>query len=44
VKKQNWCSQIQELIKEFPNVYTDISHAEANQKTHKAILADIVGR
>lgn len=39
--QQNWCSQIKDLIKEYPNVYTDIAYAVGNSQTHKAFLKDV---
>ncbi|GLU53219.1 amidohydrolase family protein [Dyadobacter frigoris] len=39
--QQNWCSQIKDLIKKYPNVYTDIAYAVGNSQTHKAFLKDV---
>ncbi len=36
--QQNWCSQIIDLMKEYPGVYTDISYAVSNENIHKPIL------
>jgi predicted TIM-barrel fold metal-dependent hydrolase len=37
----NWTTCIKNLIKEFPNVYTDISFTLANKKANKRILQDL---
>ena len=41
--QQNWCLQIKELIRKYPeNVYTDIAYAVGNPDTHKAFLSDVM--
>ncbi|MBC7873810.1 MAG: amidohydrolase family protein [Ferruginibacter sp.] len=39
--KYNWTKCIKTLIKEFPNVYTDISFTLSNKKASKRVLADL---
>jgi len=39
--QQNWCSQIKDLMTNYPGVYTDISYAVANEKTHRPILKEL---
>ncbi len=39
--KRNWCSQIQELMQEFSNLYTDISYAVHNKKIHDPVFLDL---
>jgi len=41
VKKQNWCGQIQQLMKDFPSVYTDISYAVAKEEIHNLVFEDL---
>lgn len=41
VEKKNWCSQIQELMQEFSNLYTDISYAVHNTKVHAPVFDDL---
>ncbi len=41
VQKQNWCGQIKALLNDFPNVYTDISYAVHNIKTHDILINDL---
>jgi len=38
IRKQNWCGQIKDLMKEFPKVCTDISYAVHDPEVHKVIL------
>ena len=40
IRKQNWCGQIKDLMKEFPKVYTDISYAVHDPEVHKVILPE----
>jgi predicted TIM-barrel fold metal-dependent hydrolase len=41
VEKKDWCSQIQDRMREFPNLYTDISFAVFNPDVHKPVLQDL---
>lgn len=42
VNKIDWCTQIRQLMGEYPNLYTDISYAIHNPKIHKPILQEMV--
>jgi predicted TIM-barrel fold metal-dependent hydrolase len=39
--KKNWCTQIRELMMTFPQVYTDISYAVANQEIFDPVFNDL---
>ena len=38
---QNWCAQIKDLMSIYPTVYTDISYALSNEKTHGFVFDDL---
>lgn len=41
MKQENWYSQVKKLMLQYNNVYTDISYAVADDKTHATVLNDV---
>lgn len=40
-RMRNWCGQIRDLMKDYPNLYTDISYAISNPSIHELIIKDL---